>query len=103
MDAESQGTVSGRKNGNNEDPVIRSNEEEWATGTVFGRKNGNNKELVALGSTSSESKGTVTPEQEILNFLKKEHDLAKAVKSDDASVPEHLWDFAVCLGEPSAE
>ena len=70
--------------------VIRSNEEEWATGTVFGRKNGSNKELVALGSMSSELKGTVTPEQEILNVLKKEHDLAKAVKSDDASVPEHV-------------
>ncbi len=28
MDAESQGTVSGRKNGNNEESVIRSNEEE---------------------------------------------------------------------------
>ncbi len=70
---------------------------------MFGRKNGNNKESVALGSTSSESKGTVTPEQEILNVLKKEHDLAKAVKSDNASVPKHLWDFTVSLGEPSAE
>jgi hypothetical protein len=77
MDAESQGTVSGRRNGNNKEWVIRSNEEEWATGTVFGRrKNGNNEELVALGSTSSESKGAVTPEQEILIVLKKEHDLA---------------------------
>ncbi len=57
---------------------------------MFGRKNGNNEESVALGSTSLESKGTITPEQEILNVLKKEHDLAKAVKSSNASVPEHV-------------
>jgi len=33
--------------------------------------------------------------------LKLEHDLAKAVKSDDAEVPIHLWDQAVWNGTPS--
>ena len=33
--------------------------------------------------------------------LKKEHDQAKAVKSDDAEVPVHLWDVAVCRGQPT--
>ncbi len=27
----------------------------------------------------------------LLNKLKEEHDMAKAVKSDDARVPVHLW------------
>ena len=30
--------------------------------------------------------------------MKREHDLAKAVKSDDAEVPVHLWDSKVCRG-----
>ncbi len=33
--------------------------------------------------------------------LKQEHDLAKAVKSDDAEVNVELWDQAVCKGPPS--
>jgi hypothetical protein len=33
--------------------------------------------------------------------LKQEHDLAKAVKSDDAEVHIDLWDQAVCKGPPS--
>ena len=33
--------------------------------------------------------------------LEKEHDLAKAVKSDDAEVPAHLWDSAVCGEAPT--
>jgi hypothetical protein len=32
--------------------------------------------------------------------LKKEHDLAKAVKADDAKVPVYLWDEAVCREKP---
>jgi hypothetical protein len=33
--------------------------------------------------------------------LKGEHDQAKAVKSDDAEVPVHWWDAAVCRGQPT--
>jgi hypothetical protein len=33
--------------------------------------------------------------------LKQEHDLAKAVKSDNAEVPRDLWDQAVCRAPPS--
>jgi hypothetical protein len=33
--------------------------------------------------------------------LKKEHDLAKAVKANDAKVPVYLWDEAECKGKPS--
>lgn len=33
--------------------------------------------------------------------IKKEHDIAKAVKSDDAEVPVHLWDEIICRGTPS--
>jgi hypothetical protein len=31
-----------------------------------------------------------------LDRIKREHDLAKAVKSDDAEVPVHIWDEAIC-------
>jgi hypothetical protein len=40
-------------------------------------------------------------EQGILSALRKEHDLAKAIKSDNAAVPKHLWDIATCRGLPS--
>jgi hypothetical protein len=33
--------------------------------------------------------------------LKREHDIAKAVKSDDAEVPVEIWNRAVCRGEVS--
>ncbi len=33
--------------------------------------------------------------------LKKEHDLAKAIKNNDAEVPIHLWDDTVWAGAPS--
>ncbi len=36
----------------------------------------------------------------LLDKVKKEHDLAKAVKADDAQVPVYLWDKAVCRKEP---
>ena len=38
---------------------------------------------------------------ELFAKLKQEHDLAKAVKSDDAKVPQDLWDQAVCRAPPS--
>ena len=39
----------------------------------------------------------------IFEKLKQEHDLAKAVKSDNAEVPVELWDQAVCKGPPSSD
>jgi hypothetical protein len=38
-----------------------------------------------------------------LSRIKREHDLAKAVKSDDAEVPVHIWDEAMCGAEPPQE
>ena len=43
----------------------------------------------------------LTQEQDLLSAIKKDHNLAKAVKSDNAEVPKHLWDAAVCRGPPS--
>ncbi len=40
-------------------------------------------------------------EWELFAKLKQEHDLAKAVKLDDAEVPVDLWDQAVCRAPPS--
>ena len=65
--------------------------------------------LVSLPDSSAAT--TLVPEtgggQQVSNLsdndlfvdLKGEHDRAKAVKSDDAEVPVHLWDVAVCRGE----
>jgi hypothetical protein len=38
-----------------------------------------------------------------LERLKREHNLAKAVKSDDAEVPIYIWDNAICGGMPTAQ
>ena len=38
---------------------------------------------------------------ELFAKLKQEHNLAKAVKSDDAEVPQELWNQAVCRAPPS--
>jgi hypothetical protein len=38
-----------------------------------------------------------------LEKVKREHGLAKAVKSDDAEVPVHFWDKEICRGEASDE
>ena len=55
-------------------------------------------------SRSEPSHESITPsssEPELFAKLKQEHDLAKAVKSDDAEVPVDLWDQAVCRAPPS--
>ena len=38
-----------------------------------------------------------------MNQLRRDHGDAKAVKSDDAEVPEYIWNEAVCNGPPSTE
>ena len=50
--------------------------------------------------SSSLEKGVVlnSPSHGRVEHMKKEHDLAKAVKSDDAEVPTHLWNDKVCRG-----
>jgi hypothetical protein len=40
-------------------------------------------------------------EESHLLKLKQEHDLAKAVKYDNAEVPVHIWNDAICCGPPS--
>ncbi len=37
----------------------------------------------------------------LFNKLKEEHDIAKAVKSDNAKVPVHLWDEGAVGREPT--
>ncbi len=38
---------------------------------------------------------------DIFENLKQEHDLAKAIKANDAEVPVELWDTAVCRRKPT--
>jgi hypothetical protein len=42
-----------------------------------------------------------TSDTTLFGRLKKEHDLAKAVKNNDAKVLVHLWDAAVWAGAPA--
>ena len=51
-------------------------------------------DMIASGreDTGGQDDITVTPSQDRLDQMKVQHDLAKAVKSDDAEVPIHLWD-----------
>jgi len=44
---------------------------------------------------------TTSPTQARLDQIKAEHDLAKAVKSDDTPVPVHVWDRKVFYGHPT--
>ncbi len=37
----------------------------------------------------------------ILDKVRAEHDMAKAVKANDAQIPVYLWDEAVCGREPT--
>ncbi len=37
----------------------------------------------------------------ILDKVRAKHDMAKAIKADDAQVPVYLWDKAVCGREPT--
>jgi hypothetical protein len=39
----------------------------------------------------------------LFDKLKREHNLAKAVKENNANLPIYLWDSAVCQGEPTNE
>ena len=55
------------------------------------------------GARLSHEQTGLSQERELFKAIKKAHDLAKAVKSDDAEVPKHLWDAAVCHGPPSPE
>ena len=72
------------------------------------------EDVVALESNSGTGDG-ILPEsssaaeiqesdlREVLINLKEKHDIAKAVKADDARVPVELWDEAGCRGPPWAE
>ncbi len=67
------------------------------------RKEKQEEEEVKAEEDTGVEEEELTQDQELLNAIKKAHDLAKAVKSDDAEVPKHLWDAAVCRGPPSTD
>jgi hypothetical protein len=55
-------------------------------------------------STHAEAENGPNPHiNEVLSELKEKHDIAKAVKADEARVPVELWDEAVCRGSPTNE
>jgi hypothetical protein len=55
-------------------------------------------------STHAEADNGLNPHiEEVLSELKEKHNIAKAVKADDARVPVELWDEAVCRGSPTNE
>ena len=66
-------------------------------------------EDVQVEAPETESWAGVEPSREsllepavaYLDSIRRSHDLAKAVKSDDAQVPVHIWDHQVCGREPT--
>ena len=44
---------------------------------------------------------SASPSKQRLKQIKEEHDKAKAIKSDNAEVPIHLWDERIVRGVPS--
>ena len=71
-------------------------------------------DVEVVGSSQVEAEGTLVEideprevdgrllsSQERWDIAKNGHDLAKAVKSDDAEVPVHMWDIKVCRGPPT--
>ena len=50
-------------------------------------------------SYEARTQSGVEGEPDIMDVIKTQHDLAKAVKADDAMVPIHLWNDWICRGE----
>ncbi len=65
------------------------------------------KKLARGWSPTTRHKFGITEETaeatEILSDLRLNHDIAKAVKSDDVRVPVELWDGAVCRHAPTVK
>jgi hypothetical protein len=59
----------------------------------------------AMQVASDDMKGVKPINADLLRLkrLKQEHNLAKAVKSDNVEVPIHIWDNAICGGMPTAQ
>ena len=55
-----------------------------------------------VSDTGMEDEDYEEPFDVLLESIKQARDLAKAVKSDDAAVPIHLWDERICLGSPTS-
>jgi len=87
-----------RSAGTKQDEVLPSNDEDRARMRTC--KEGEQKEEEVKAGVDEEG---LTQDQEQLSAIKKAHNLAKAVKLDDAEVPKHLWDEAVCRDPPSTD
>ena len=83
-----------------EDKSERIMEQEKETTTVGNVIKGT---MTDLGESKEEETEHSMEQRALLDTIKREPDLAKAVKSDDAEVPKHLWDIAVCHGPPTLE
>ncbi len=69
------------------DESKRIREQEKETTTVGDVSKGT---MTDLGKSKEEETEFSMEQRALLDTVKKEHDLAKAVKSDDAEVPKHL-------------
>ena len=95
LPSSTEGISEEKEDSERDDTSIR-NDDGGKKGKEVIRKDDGEKEGI-------EEKEELSQEQELFKAIKKAHDLAKAVKSDDAEVPKHLWDVAVCRGPPSPE
>ena len=56
---------------------------------------------IVLPATRGVQEVSTNSDKDLFVDLRREHDRAKAVKSDDAEVPVHVWDAAVCRADPT--
>jgi hypothetical protein len=93
---ELNGTSGDRSSSEELEAQLRVAAQDWSpiTRYNFGFDSGiiASKEIKSLPPAAHEA---------VLDKVKFEHDLAEAVKADDAEVPIHLWDEKVCRGFPS--
>jgi hypothetical protein len=57
----------------------------------------------APASTRDDTVSTTTTTEQQLLLIKRAHDIAKAVKADDAEVPVYIWDQLVLRGRENSE
>jgi hypothetical protein len=83
-----------------EEAILRETVRGWSNAMryKFGIQQEASKVTVALKTTNARK--AVIP-TDLCHSIKQEHDMAKAMKANDAAVPVHLWDEAIFRGLPS--
>ena len=72
-----------------------------AEGEVVTKEDGREEDTSTTEEKDNQAIEVDEEDQARLSIIKAQHDLAKAVKADDAEVPVYLWNDRICRGEAS--